>query len=280
MSLSKSKGSAYGDFDNTLTYTKSATVNSEVIVLDGALARTAGENVGTYAIGMGTLALTDAAVNANYQLELAAAPVYYTITQRALTLTFDSEFVYNGQSQKPVVTGVEGLAMGDAWETSVNIGWTVGATTDVGSWPSLGFTFTGTAAANYTHATFATTLTITPRPMTLTWYINGDEITTGAHVTYNNTTYNVTAEAGNLIGEDKITLQYAGAIAYTEALSGIETSIVAKTYNANGSAYGNYKIESDLSNRVIYWNIDKANYDTQVEGATPEKQFDDQIGET
>ncbi len=58
-------------------------------LLSGSLARAAGENVGTYAIGQGTLA------NSNYTITFNSAD--FTIDQRPITVTAGTDTkVYDG----------------------------------------------------------------------------------------------------------------------------------------------------------------------------------------
>jgi hypothetical protein len=69
---------------------------SESIAVAGALARAPGEDVGAYAINLGTLAST----SANYVLSLAATPVTFAITAKTVTVTATSGQgkVYSGNS--------------------------------------------------------------------------------------------------------------------------------------------------------------------------------------
>ena len=266
----------YGDDDPTLYYIHSETINSEELIFTGALGRVAGENADTYAITLGTLALTDAAVNQNYELELAAAPVNFTIDKRTLAFDWETEFVFNGQDQKPVVENVEGLQNGHVWGTDVDIEWTDGNTIDAGSWTGawgVNFILTGTQAGNYTCGSFKVDLTITRRPLTVTWYLDGNEVTTGASVVYSGTEHVLTAVAGNTCGGDVVTLQLSGRVNYTNALADMNASVTAKAYNANGSSYANYKIESGLANREFVWTISQkevtliwANYELVYNG--------------
>lgn len=262
----------YGDDDPTLNYIHSETYNSQELEFTGALGRVAGENAGTYAITLGTLALTDAAVNQNYELELAAAPVNFTIDKRTLAFNWTSEFVYNGLSQRPLVESVEGLKNGHVWGTDIDISWTTGATIDVGMRPDLPFTFTGEQAGNYTHASFTTSLNITRRPLTVAWYLDGNPVTTGASVVYSGTEHVLTAVAGNTCGGD-VTLQLGGRVNYTNALEDMNASVTAKEYTANGDSNANYMIESGLANREFVWTISQkevtliwANYDLVYNG--------------
>lgn len=79
----------YGKADPVLAYTHSSAVNGEVPAFTGALARTADENVGSYAIDLGTLALKDEGsfLAQNYTLELSTDVVNFTIDKATPTIT-------------------------------------------------------------------------------------------------------------------------------------------------------------------------------------------------
>ncbi len=77
------QGKDYGDADPALTYTYTPSlIGSDSF--SGALARAAGENVGTYAIGQGTLALSG-----NYTITYVGADL--TISPLAITVTADAK---------------------------------------------------------------------------------------------------------------------------------------------------------------------------------------------
>jgi filamentous hemagglutinin family protein len=69
----------YGDADATLTYTTSGMVGNDT--LSGALARAAGESVGSYAYSIAGMSAT------NYALTLAAGADQFAINQRPITIT-------------------------------------------------------------------------------------------------------------------------------------------------------------------------------------------------
>ena len=74
-----------GENDPELTYIVSGAQNDEKPAFEGKLSRTAGETVGTYEIGKGTLALQDNGTfkASNYTLALSTDPVSFTINARA-----------------------------------------------------------------------------------------------------------------------------------------------------------------------------------------------------
>ena len=75
---------AYGDADPALTYTFSPTPLPFGDTFSGALSRTAGEIVGSYAISQGTLSL-----NSSYSLTYVGANL--TVTPRAVTVAADAQ---------------------------------------------------------------------------------------------------------------------------------------------------------------------------------------------
>src|SRR5439155_6503522 len=84
--------------DPVLTYSL-----SQAIAVTGALARAAGENVGPYAINLGTLASS----STNYTLALSATPVNFTITSKPVRRALDrgQSKVYSGSAATdPVLT--------------------------------------------------------------------------------------------------------------------------------------------------------------------------------
>ena len=78
-----SQSKVYGDTDPILTYKLTAGTLVQGDTFTGDLSRTAGENVGTYPINQGTLALST-----NYNLSFAG--VLATISARKITVTADA----------------------------------------------------------------------------------------------------------------------------------------------------------------------------------------------
>src|SRR5205814_1084484 len=68
----------FGAAEPALAYTM-----SETVAVTGALARAAGEDVGTYVINVGTLASS----STNYTLTLSATPVTFAVTAKTVTVT-------------------------------------------------------------------------------------------------------------------------------------------------------------------------------------------------
>lgn len=89
----------YGEADSLISYKVDNTYAEDKLVFTGALTREQGTVVGDYLISQGTLALTDAEINANYDIEFVSG-VVYTITARNITVGFnqDSYDVIYGES--------------------------------------------------------------------------------------------------------------------------------------------------------------------------------------
>ena len=90
------KSKIYGGLDPALTYTITAGTLAGSDVFTGGLGRAAGENVGTYAINQGTLAL-----NSNYTLTYVSNNL--TIDKKAITVTADTKSKTYGDAD-PVLT--------------------------------------------------------------------------------------------------------------------------------------------------------------------------------
>ncbi|PWC44928.1 hypothetical protein TSO221_16645 [Azospirillum sp. TSO22-1] len=151
----------YGDADPTLAYTTSGLKGSDGAssVLSGALGRTAGENVGSYTVGQGTLAS-----NGNYTLSFTGSAL--SITPAPLTIAATSASRTYGQDNLALTGTVTGLRNGDtAGGLGIGYGTAATASSDVG-----GYAITPTAGAlsNYTVSLTPGTLTVTPAPLTVT----------------------------------------------------------------------------------------------------------------
>ena len=155
------KTKTYGETDPTLTYTADGLIGSDA--LTGALSRAEGENVGDYAINIGTLA------NSNYTLTLASNGAKLTINPASVTLTANSRNtdVYDG-TEKTVIgftSSVNGLTF-----TGVSAS---GSGTNAGEYDVIfsGVTLNETKDATGNYIITATTngkLTVNPASVTLT----------------------------------------------------------------------------------------------------------------
>ena len=104
----------YGSNDPVLVYTSSGMISGQTPAFNGALSRATGENVGTYAINKGTLALKDNGtfLANNYNLVLSGTVVNFTInTKSASTLTASlntTSYTYDGNAKIPTATVKDG----------------------------------------------------------------------------------------------------------------------------------------------------------------------------
>ena len=95
------KTKIYGAKDPELTYTYSGEISGETPLFTGALGREAGENVGSYVINKGTLALMDNSNGkfsaGNYNLEVSDTPVNFVINKATSEIKVtDKILVKNG----------------------------------------------------------------------------------------------------------------------------------------------------------------------------------------
>jgi murein DD-endopeptidase MepM/ murein hydrolase activator NlpD/lipopolysaccharide export system protein LptA len=145
----------YGATDPALTYTFTpALVGTDAIT--GVLSRAPGENVGSYAITQGTLALSD-----NYDLTFVGANL--TISAKLITVTADTKAKVYGATDpaltytfSPALVGTDAFAGSLSRATGENIG------TYPISQGSLAL------SNNYTLAFVGANLTITAKPITVT----------------------------------------------------------------------------------------------------------------
>ncbi len=151
------KGKTYGDDDPALTYGLTGSlVGGDSIA--GALARAPGENADTYAIAQGTV---DA--GPNYIIRYAGANL--TINPKALTVTADAKSKTYGDDDPALTYVLAGSLLGGDTIT--------GALARVAGESTAGSPYairqgTVTAGANYAIAFVPATLTISPKPLTLT----------------------------------------------------------------------------------------------------------------
>ena len=146
----------YGEADPTFTYTVSpALVTGDSF--SGALTRAAGENVDTYAIGLGSLT-----AGSNYDLSYVGAD--FSITQKAITVTADAAQtkVYGEADPTFTYTVSPALVTGDSFSGAL----TRAAGEDVGSYAiGLG---TLTAGSNYDLSYVGDNFSITLKAITVT----------------------------------------------------------------------------------------------------------------
>ncbi|WP_162239687.1 MBG domain-containing protein, partial [Flavobacterium sp. Leaf359] len=105
--VADAKSKTYGTADPALTYTVTGLVNGDnESIVTGALSRTAGENIGTYAINQGTLA-----VSGNYDIAYTGAD--FNITKATLNIVADAKSKTYGTADPALTYTVTGLVNGD-----------------------------------------------------------------------------------------------------------------------------------------------------------------------
>ncbi|MGJ1321013.1 MBG domain-containing protein, partial [Sphingobacterium spiritivorum] len=105
--VAEAKTKTYGSADPALTYTVTGLANGDdQSIITGALTRTAGENIGTYAIEQGTLATT-----ANYDISYTGAD--FNITKAMLNIVAEAKTKTYGSADPALTYTVTGLANGD-----------------------------------------------------------------------------------------------------------------------------------------------------------------------
>jgi hypothetical protein len=234
----------YGDIDPTLTYQITSGNLAFSDAFGGALTRDAGENVGTYAIRQGTLAL-----NGNYTLTYAGADLI--ITSRLITVTADAKTKVFGQSDPALtyrITSGNLAGNGDAFSGAL----TRDAGENIGTYAIT----QGTLAlnGNYTLTYEGANLNITAWPITITAdaksKVYGDadpaltyRITSGALVGTDAFTGSLTRDAGEALGTYAITqgtlaLNSNYTLTYVGANLTINQRFVTVTADAVTKVYG------------------------------------------
>jgi filamentous hemagglutinin family protein len=211
----------YGNANPALTYTLGGDGLAGSDTLSGALATAAGatSNVGSYAIGQGTLS-----AGGNYTIAYNGA--YLTVTPRSLTVTADalSRLYGNANPALTYTLGGDGLAGSDT--LSGALATSADATSNVGSYAISQGSLS--AGSNYILAFSGADLTLTPRSLTVT----ADAISR----LYGNSNPALTYTLGGLVNGDTL----SGAL----ATSATTTSNVGSYAISQGtlSAGGNYAL--------------------------------------
>ncbi|MBB5395746.1 S-layer family protein [Mucilaginibacter sp. AK015] len=184
-----SQTKTYGDADPTLTYTSAPLAFSDTFT--GALTRDAGENVGTYAINQGTLALSS-----NYNIIFVGANL--NIGVKTLNVTANAQTKTYGDADPALTYTADALAAGDSFTGSLTreAGENTGAYAITQGTLALSSNYT----LNYTGANLSinkATLTYVATPASRP-YQNPDPTFTGTVTGFVNGDDQVSATAGTL----------------------------------------------------------------------------------
>jgi hypothetical protein len=250
------KSKVYGDADPALTYQITAGSLKSGDSITGALTRAPGENVGTYAITQGTLAVSDGNSGNNYNLTFVGANL--TINKRPITITADAKTKIYGDSDPALTYQITSgsLKSGDSIVGSL----TRAPGENVGTYAitqgTLGIS-DGNGGNNYDLTFIAALLTIDKRPAsvtpnaankiygdpdpafsgTLTGFIAADGVTAvysrtpGETVAGNPYTISVVLSPAGVLGNYDIT--------YNTASFTINVRPASVTPNAASKIYGN-----------------------------------------
>ena len=214
----------YGDADPTFTYTTSATLESGDS-FTGALSRATGEDVGSYAITIGTLS-----AGSNYDLTFVSKA--FSITQKAITVTVDAgqTKVYGGADPTFTYTASSALESGDSFSgfLSRSIG------EAVGSYAILQGTLS--AGSNYDLTFVSKDFSITQKAITVTVDAGQTKVYGGADPTFTYTT-SATLESGD---------SFSGVLSRTSGESVGSYAILQGTLSA-GSNYDLTFVSKDFS---------------------------------
>ena len=223
----EAKTKVYGEADPALTYTLSGTLAGGDS-FTGALSRVAGENVGSYAIQQGTLAITPG--GANYTLTYNSANL--TITVRAITVTAEAKTKVYGEADPALTYTVTGtLSGGDSWTGEL----TRVAGENVGPYAiQQGSLNIAPTPGNYNITYVGANLTITAKGLTVT--ANSFLKPLGTDYTFTGTEFST----AGLVGADEVT-------SATITSTGSGAAAVVGTYpilisNAVGTGLANYSI--------------------------------------
>jgi len=139
--VAQARAKTYGDADPALTYAPTGLIGADAIV--GSLARTSGENVGTYAITQGTLS-----AGTNYVVSFTGASL--AINRATLTVTAANAARCYGQANPSFSLNYNGFRFSDnenSLATRPQATTTANASSAAGSYP---ITVSGGSSANYT----------------------------------------------------------------------------------------------------------------------------------
>jgi gliding motility-associated-like protein len=212
-----SKSKTYGETDPVFNYTFSPELISGD-AFTGTLSRTAGENIGSYAIEKSTLVL-----NGNYVLSYNSANL--TIAAKQITITADPKSKIYGDTDPPLTyTYAPALAAGDAFTGSLNR--LIGENADTYTIDQNTLTLNANYMLNYK----------------------------GANLIINKKQLTITADAKNKLfntGNPPLTASYSG-FAGTENSSVLSSPAVLNTSATLASPSGNYPIVVSAATAANY----------------------------
>jgi len=220
----------YGNSDPTLAYTITSGSLYSSDAFTGSLNRTVGENVGTYALNNGNLAL-----NSNYTLTIDTAGRSLAITPRPITVRPNAlSQVYGSNLTAPTGYSLTAGSIigGDSLDSPVYSFAGISPASDVGSYT---YSASGLRNANYSISYALGNYAITPKSITITG------------VTAANKTFDGTAVAdlsgGALSGieaVDTLVSFIPGSGVLTDALVGTGKAVSVSGYSLTGLKSSNY----------------------------------------
>jgi hypothetical protein len=222
--IAAAKTKVYGSPDPTFNYTAlPSPVNGDVFT--GSLARTAGENVATYSITQGTLALSS-----NYVITYYGANL--NITPAPLTITADNKNKTYGDVNPTLTATYTGWVNGDgvsSFTTPPAIATTATAASAVGNYP---ITVSGAVNPNYTITYVAGNLAVSQATLTIT-----DDDKTKV---YGQNTPTLTISYSGFVNNDDASKLTPAATATTAATAA--SAVGNYTITASGAVNANYII--------------------------------------
>ncbi len=220
----------YGDVDPNLIYSISTGSLAFADTFSGKLSRVPGENINTYAITKGTLA-----ISANYVLNLTPGSTF-AINQRDITVTANAgqSKIYSSADPTLIFSVSAGtLAFADTFSGS--LGRAVGENVN-----TYGITL-GTLALNGNYnitLTAGTTFAITPKTLTVT--------ASGNNKAYDGTTAATVTLSDNRVAGDVFTESYAGA-SFATATVGTNKPVSVTGIAITGGASANYTLGNTMA---------------------------------
>ena len=246
------KSKTYGDADPELTYSVSGYKKDDTsTVLSGSLRRTAGANVGNYAINIGTLSAGN-----NYDISFTGATL--TINPKAVTVKANDKSKAYGDADPTFDATVTGMVNGENASEKLTYNINRVAGNNVGTYT---ITPSGEAEQGNYSVTFETgTLTIGKKPLTVTAsnkVITYGDAPTNAGVTYSAFAY--TEDASVLTGTLSFAYsyeQYGNVGDYIITPSGLSSDNYDITF-VNG------KLTVEQKEVGIEWGETSFNYDSK-----------------